>query len=488
MRFHRTLPGLLLLAAGPLQAQLFSPGKLSAPHASLEGIRNCTSCHELRQRGTSNTLCLDCHKPLSARITSGTGFHATFGARNCAGCHRDHLGLDHALVAFDTAGFAHDTTGFHLEGAHRELGCRKCHTPDLITAPDVRAFKGQHGALGHTFLGLPTTCVGCHRGDSPHGAQFGQRDCDACHAATDWKQADRFDHDRAPFQLTGKHQAVACASCHPSAPVAGARPMVRFIGIRSETCADCHKDPHAGVMTGACTACHTTADWHRVAQAGLDGRFDHGRTKFPLVGAHTQVKCAVCHDARVAKPAEIRITWAEGTEHTSFPRPVYATCTGCHVDHHDGVFTTTKGSAGCGSCHSGDAWIPTSYGIARHNSDAKFKLTGAHLAVPCDACHAGRDPGGPMVFRIARTDCASCHQKDDPHQGQFAGRACDSCHETAAFTIAAFDHARTRYPLDGAHRTVPCAGCHWIETPPGGRPFRRFTPLKTTCRDCHGGT
>lgn len=483
-----SLAGLALALAAPLRAQLFSPGKLAAPHADLEGIRNCTSCHQLRQRGTSNALCLDCHKPLGARVAAGTGFHATVSARNCAECHRDHLGVDHPLVAFDTATFVHDTTGFRLDGAHRALGCRKCHTPDLVSAPDVKAYAGEHHALDRTFLGLPTTCVGCHASDSPHGTQFEKRDCDACHTAGDWKKADRFDHDRATFQLTGRHRTVACASCHPSVPVAGAKPMVRFAGIRSETCSDCHKDPHQGVMTGVCTACHNTDDWHRVAQAGLDGRFDHGRTRYPLTGAHARVKCAVCHNAQAPKPDGIRITWAAGTERTSFPHPTFATCLSCHVDRHEGAFTKAKGGAACGNCHGGEGWIPTTYDIARHNSEARFKLTGAHLAVPCNGCHAGNDPARATVFRISATDCASCHRKDDPHNGQFAGRACDSCHETASFAIQNFDHSRTRYPLDGAHRTVPCVGCHWIETPPGGRPFRRYTGLKTTCRDCHGGT
>src|SRR5512141_2534491 len=111
---------LLLAVTHPLQAQLFSPGKLATPHAALEGLRNCTSCHELRQRGTSNALCLDCHKPLAARITAGTGLHRTSGTRNCASCHRDHLGVDHRLVALDTASFTHDTTGFTLGGSHQD--------------------------------------------------------------------------------------------------------------------------------------------------------------------------------------------------------------------------------------------------------------------------------------------------------------------------------------------------------------------------------
>ena len=489
----RALAGLLVLlvaaAARPAEAQLFSPGKLAKPHADLEGIRNCTQCHELRQRGTSNTLCLDCHKTLATRIAAGTGLHSTYGSRNCAACHRDHLGLDHPLVALDTARFDHDTTRFSLGGSHLDLGCRKCHNADRIVAADVRAFEGEHGALDRTFLGLPVTCVGCHRADSDHGTQFGQRSCDACHGEDDWKRADKFDHARARFQLTGLHLNLECSACHKPTTRDPEHPKVKYTGIPSGTCSACHRDPHRGLMTGACSTCHTTAGWLAGGIANAGGKFDHGRTHFPLSAAHARVDCKVCHEVSSPKPAGIRITWAEATgPSASFPRPVFATCQGCHVDPHAGVFANSPGGSACTNCHGPDAWTPTTFDIARHNTASRFQLTGAHLAVPCNACHPSPDPARPPSFRVARIDCFSCHQKDDPHQGQFGTRACEGCHATASFAVTNFDHSRTRYPLDGAHRTVPCAGCHRTETAPDGRKFRRFTPLGTACRDCHGGT
>jgi hypothetical protein len=479
---------LVLTAASPAAAQLFSPGKLARPHAELEGLGNCTKCHELRQRGTSNALCLDCHRTLATRISAGTGLHAKYGTRNCAACHRDHLGLDHALVALDTTRFDHDTTGFSLGGTHLTLGCRDCHKPARIAAADVREFEGRHNSLGRTFLGLPVTCEGCHRTDSPHGTQFGRRTCDACHGEDRWSGAERFEHDRARFRLTGKHLTLECVACHTSTTRPPAKPRYKYTGIPSGSCTACHADPHRGAMTGGCTACHTTEGWHQVAGA-LDGKFDHSRTHYPLTGAHQAVACATCHDARARKPTGIRIAWAPGSEQASFGRPTYATCLACHLDRHEGIFATPAGGADCARCHGGDAWLPTTYDLSRHNAaGARYPLTGAHLAVPCDACHAPATAGGPPRFRIARTECAACHQRDDPHQGQFAGRACEGCHVTQSFTVTTFDHATSRYPLDGAHRSVPCASCHQIETPASGRPFRRFKPLGITCRDCHGGS
>lgn len=485
---------LLLTATSALQAQLFSPGKLATPHAALEGLRNCTSCHELRQRGTSNALCLECHKPLAARITAHTGLHATFTTRNCASCHRDHLGLDHRLVTLDTTAFDHDTTGFTLGGSHQDLGCRDCHKPRLIAAVDVKAWGGDHNTLSRTYLGLAVTCDGCHRTDGPHGTQFAQRTCDACHDDISWKKAPGFSHDRARFRLTGLHTTLACSACHRDASTDRRRPRIKYSGIASGTCTACHTDPHKGAMTGGCAACHTTAGWQEVAGAGLNGTFDHSRTHFPLEAAHTRVTCAECHDARTraggdARAPGIRITWAAGSEGSSFGRPAFASCVGCHVDQHAGVFATSPGGSACTNCHGDESWSPTTYDIGRHNRASRFMLDGAHQAVPCYACHAapGPDSTRTTVFRIANTTCIACHSKNDPHQGQFAGRTCEGCHLTTTFALAAFDHSRTRLPLDGAHRTVPCTSCHRTETA-NGRTFRRYTPLGMTCRDCHGGT
>ena len=55
---------------------LVSPGRLSAAHASLEGISNCLSCHTAGQ-GVSATKCLSCHKPVADRIAQKKGVHRT---------------------------------------------------------------------------------------------------------------------------------------------------------------------------------------------------------------------------------------------------------------------------------------------------------------------------------------------------------------------------------------------------------------------------
>jgi hypothetical protein len=74
----------------------------------------------------------------------------------------------------------------------------------------------------------------------------------------------------------------------------------------------------------------------------------------------------------------------------------------------------------------------------------------------------------------------------DPHQRQFGERGCEQCHDTRSFRIAAFDHSRTRYPLDGAHIRVSCAACHRTESAADGKRFTRYLPLRSECSACHG--
>ena len=125
---------LALVAAPPARAQVISPGKLSAPHADLEGMRNCTECHELGKAGADDRRCLACHAPLARRIAAGRGLHARFRNQQCAACHKEHFGRDFELVRFDPRGFDHARTGFRLSPSHARMECRDCHAPASITA------------------------------------------------------------------------------------------------------------------------------------------------------------------------------------------------------------------------------------------------------------------------------------------------------------------------------------------------------------------
>ncbi len=470
-------------------AQLISPGKLSSVHADLEGIRHCTQCHELRKAGASEAKCLACHAPLAERIESKRGFHASLAERKCATCHKEHFGVDFALVRLDTLRFDHDLTGFELQGRHLEAGCRGCHTPEHIQDREVRAVKGEHGALRKTFLGLPETCSSCHDVDSPHGTQFSGRACTDCHDTGGWEGAKGFSHDRTDFRLTGRHREVDCSDCHETTPRGRDEPpAVQYEGVKSGRCNDCHEDEHHGAMTGRCESCHSTSGWQRIDRNRVESTFDHGTTGFLLEGAHASAPCASCHQAKTAAPEGIHIRYRKGTERRAFPRPDVedGTCLTCHEDRHAGVFADRDDAGDCSGCHRQDAWLPARFDAQRHDRETSFPLEGAHRVVACMSCHV--EETQVPTFRLDASTCQDCHAATSPHGDQFAGRACNACHGNESFRIETFDHETTRFPLAGAHMGVPCASCHRAEKNTSGEAVVAYRPLGTECRDCHGGT
>jgi len=556
---------LLLLVQIPLvggaSAQLISPGKLSTVHERLEGISQCVTCHQLGVRGVSATLCLNCHEPLAARIERELGYHGQMESLACGSCHKEHFGREFDVLRFDSLAFNHQDSGYELLGSHIEAQCSDCHTSGLITDPGVIAFKGDAGALDHTFLGLETTCVGCHESESPHGLQFEDQTCTNCHTEEVWESAELFDHAAARYTLTGKHLSVECAQCHSSEGSID-MPEVLYRPIPFGGCLDCHEDEHQGRFEAACASCHRTAGWSSVSESTLASNFDHDRTGFALSGAHVEATCASCHDAGAPTSPTVRMRFVSTRGRANYRQPVGTECADCHLDAHDSSFSMQPDPMACADCHDAGAWTPSSFGLDEHQQGARFELEGAHLAVPCSACHStveeeiaphflvedrscqschepddphgeqfasaagaslcgschgtedwslasfdhdGTDfpllgahilttcqgchepqQSGPTTYRSLEMSCEGCHAADDPHVDQFEDRTCDSCHDSEAFRLTAFEHQNTRFPLDGAHKKVACASCHGTEPSPSGLPFVRFRPLELTCISCHG--
>lgn len=196
------------------------------------------------------------------------------------------------------------------------------------------------------------------------------------------------------------------------------------------TCAGCHEDPHEAALGTDCSGCHTTTAFRPASG------FDHQATAFPLTDKHKEVACAACH-----RPAASGRVDYEVRDH--------ANCASCHTDPHRG---RTALSA-CSDCHTTAGWDRVQ-GLPPAHSPAGWPLVGKHVGVACVDCH-----GAALDARVDRA-CASCHQ--DPHAGRF-GATCESCHDERGWNrlnTAAFDHTRTRYPLEGAHRRVTCESCH----------------------------
>ena len=389
------------LLAAPARADIFSPGDLSRPHEALEGLANCTKCHAKGEE-LSPERCLDCHVELKARVQANKGFHGLMppGKRDCQTCHHEHQGRDLHIVEWGPGGkkrFDHGKAGWPLEGKHRPVDCARCHDPRLVTDAEVRKVIEKGRA---SVLGAPIACSACHFDE--HRGQLGA-DCARCHSAAAWKPATKgFNHARTSYPLDGKHVKVTCQKCHPDAE----------------------------------------------AQAPGD------------LGALTKPVRA----ALVARYKPLR----------------FKACTDCHKDPHQGRLGDD-----CTSCHVTASWKQI-HGSAKQvafHEKTRYPLRGGHIKARCDACHGPSEGSKKPVYRgLAFAKCTDCHF--DAHLRQLkpapAGAAvpasagatasaaataktCDRCHTVDAWTPVRFeleDHQKLAYKLEGAHRTVACAGCH----------------------------
>ena len=340
----------------------------------------------------------------------------------------------------------------------------------------------------HAYTGqIPdANCERCHADIKDRRARLAgyhgtfQGDCRNCHkehpGATNSiipPFREKFNHDLAGYKLAGKHTRLECDDCHKKLhpPVAAVGPVtngIYFIGLKSERCADCHRDRHQGQFAAACETCHAVAGW-----TGKELKFSHDRdSSFPLTGRHAAVECAKCHKP---DPAGAALGTAR---FKGLPRD----CLGCHADPHRRQF-----AAGCETCHPTSSWKKAALKFD-HNKDSKYPLVARHAPVACEQCHvpAPAQPLASAVFHGLKSGCADCHK--DPHAGQF-GRNCGRCHpapESWTGPALQFAHNRdSQFHLDGRHASVECVKCHKPDPAGGKLATARFKGLGTTCDACH---
>ncbi len=318
----------------------------------------CAACHTgglpIYQHKLG-TACVDCH-------LKDDKHKGTLG-RQCQDCHVERGWKE-------SAGFDHQKTRFPLLGGHLKPACKDCHTDAL-------------------YRQTPNRCIDCHRKDDRHQGNLGEA-CGDCHAEQNWKPLPgRFDHERTKFPLRNAHaaRAVKCQDCHETQRAFRGTPR---------TCVSCHKrdDPHQGSLGERCDECHSDRDW-QVA------RFDHARTRFPLVGRHLVVSCQSCHASNRYKQAP-------------------SDCLSCHRkdDKHKGALGTA-----CATCHNERAWPVWQFD---HDRSTRYRLEGQHRSLRCEACHEQPAPPGAKIAKVG-SDCLACHRKDDAHEGRF-GTRCEQCH------------------------------------------------------------
>ncbi len=453
-----------LAILSPLQAQI-SPGELHRSHAFLEGVGNCDKCHS-PQGDQLSDKCLTCHETISGQRKSGRGLHAMKEYAECFRCHVEHQGRDFDLIYFKGGqkAFEHGQTGFRLDGKHAQLNCRQCHIPRLIRNPSIKQAKDL--SLESTFLGLEGTCGGCHFDE--HRGQLA-RDCRTCHNEAGWRPAVGFNHAGAAFPLLGKHQAVLCQKCHvleKDSAHSADREFRRYKPVEFRPCSACHADVHKGRLGANCQGCHIPDGWQTVKTA----EFNHDQTRFPLRGLHAKVTCEKCHGTRsAASPLK------------------FATCRDCHGDFHQGVFTARPGQGACEECHSVEGFRPSTFLLEQH-AQTDYPLKGAHLAIPCQGCHriTSSTSGSQYRFVFKSTTCRDCHK--DPHGGQVdklvSVAGCQGCHIVNGWREIRFDHATTKFPLEGRHRDVLCRACH-SEREEFNVASLKFQKQEKSCHSCH---
>jgi hypothetical protein len=448
-------------------SRVFLHSETRFPLLGLHESVDCTSCHPGSDftRPMSFSNCRDCHEDPHAGQ-----FSDRIGGGSCESCHTED-GFQHSTFGYEE----HLDSRFPLEGAHATVPCADCHKP---------------AADGIVYRMRDISCVSCH--NDPHGSQFARepyRDrCETCHNVEAFKPSDFTveRHADTRFDLTGAHLETACGDCHRPA-----EPFVQYV-FSDRSCLKCHEDPHAGQFAAytstilndgtiaGCPACHSDMSWQDMA------KFSHEETRYPLLGAHLDVACTDCHKS---DPPEAGIA---GIVYGAAPD----TCIGCHEDPHKGQFEVpmsvlaeTGVPFGCRRCHNEASWneIP---GFDHETTD--FPLQGAHLDVTCVDCHKSDSPESGVtgiVYGAAPDMCGECHE--DVHGGQFTAEtgfiSCDRCHRVEEWKPSVFDHdTQSDYPLEGAHRDVPCEMCHIQTKRVSEKEIILYRNTPDECSDCHG--
>jgi hypothetical protein len=319
----------------------------------------CESCHIVPPaRAQTPTTCIACHK-------ADDKHNATLGTA-CADCHAERNWRE--------AKYDHELSVFKLRAKHRDVECKDCHR-------DPKSYKG-----------IAQTCIGCHRKDDTHKDRYGDQ-CASCHTEKTWRDI-VFRHDRdTKYALAGKHAPVKCDSCHTG--------HVYRDKLKTD-CYACHRkdDKHRDQLDRQCEQCHDATDWKKTV------RFDHNKSRFPLLGRHTRVECKSCHATLAYKDAKLE-------------------CIACHEkeDTHKRTFGTD-----CAVCHNARDWKIWDFD---HGRLTKFALDGGHRRVACATCHKAPAAADGKVPPL-RTACVTCHQLDDVHSGAF-GSQCERCHTVVAW-------------------------------------------------------
>ncbi len=420
-----------------------------------------------------------------------------------------------------TVPFDHLSTGFELDGVHRDLPCESCHLNAIFKGTPRNC--GICHITGSTFNATPKTathimstnncaachdttsfrpdihfdhaevmgsCVSCHNGTIAQGEgpthPATSQECEACHTVMSWNPPKTVDHTQIPLAVSG-----FCIICHNGVQATG-------------------KNPGHVATSLECGDCHLTTTW-------LGSAFNHTGIKTGCVSCHNGVKAVgkqgshmpttnLCEDCHTTGIGTAMPSWVPSLfDHTQM---TVATCQTCH----SGTVKISTGfvagqpsnhvppipsSIDCGVCHgntpAAETWTVLAASIA-------VLHTGLNVA-NCTLCHGGETFAGipapyipmsitgvsptkktplapPHIPILAGTDCSACHGAAyqaggfgpatamSPKTHTFVSSTCDTCHDTGkSFYVGSGTPLQLR-PADHINSGDPsmvsgdCSKCH----------------------------
>ena len=357
--------------------------------------------------------------------------------------------------------FDHDKTKYPLRGMHEKVECTQCHVKPV-------------------FTNAGKNCQDCHT--DVHQRKMGTN-CAQCHTVQGWNTAvQQVKEHQNRFPLLGAHAAVQCEDCHKGAAVG------QFKGL-STACVSCHradfqKTTNPNHVTSQfpqnCQMCHTFDSW-------IGATFNHAGppANFPLTGAHATIACTTCH--------------INNNYNLTTP-PNACGNSGCHLttwqqttNPNHAAAPTVFPVANCSTCHTTTTWTTATF----DHSTTGFPLTNSHQLAPagkvtaCTDCHINNNYNlttPPNACGNSGCHLTTWQQTTNPVHSSagapFAAANCSTCHNTIAWTTAAFDHSTTGWPLTGSHQMSPagkvnaCTDCHVSNN-------YTFTSANTDCYGCH---
>lgn len=389
-----------------------------------------------------------------------------------------------------TVPFDHLSTGFELDGVHRDLPCESCHlnaifkgtprncgvchirgstynaTPKTLThiqstnncvaCHDTTSFRPDVHFSHAEALGA---CVTCHNGtvaqgkgpSPPHPATSDT--CEACHTVMSWNPPKTVDHTQIPMAVQG-----FCIICHSGATATATVKPANHIPTSLE-CGDCHLTTtwlgadfdHTGIKNG-CATCH-----NGVRAVGKQGNH-----------MPTTNLCESCHTTGIGTKTP---SWApSGFDHTQMAAQTCATChngtikltTGHDVSGLPSThvpLATGIGAPDCSLCHGNTPTAETWTVLAASIAMLHTGLTTSN----CLMCHAGQTFAGvPAPYVPMSISGISPTKKTPlvpPHIPVLAGTDCSACHG-AAYTAGGFGPATAMNSAKHAFVSTTCDVCH----------------------------